>query len=111
LVYIEWGSKNFAFGFEIEWEIIKLLAIDPIQLIHPILLPLLMSQVILLTKFFRKNLPKIFFNSAFIFLTLLVIFILTIGVLKLNWKIISSTIPYLILSYFILKKQIKKNDP
>jgi len=102
LIYLEWGTNNYAFGFTIEWLIIKQIVQNPNQLLHPILFPLLMSQIIFLIDLFVRKTHKILYYSAFVFLSLLVIFVFVIGILKLNWKIILSTLPYLTVSFIVL---------
>jgi len=47
--YLNWGGENHAFLFQIEWEIIKKLCSDPAQVIHPLIIIPVLSQVIIIT--------------------------------------------------------------
>lgn len=99
--YLNWGGENHAFLFQIEWEIIKKLCSDPAQVIHPLIIIPVLSQVIIIT--FGLFIPKV--RPVFIGiigLFLLFIFIFLGGFLSANLWMILSGVPFVISSILFI---------
>jgi len=96
--YLEWSGNQHIFLFEAEIEIFSKLFINPKSVIHPfIILPIIAQFLLLITLFQNKPSKKITYISIF-GLGLLVYFLLFVGLISLNYKIIISTIPFVLLS-------------
>jgi len=96
--YLEWSGKNHMFLFEAEIEILSKLFINPKSVIHPFIILPVISQFLLLFTLFQKTAStKLTYISIF-GLDLLLGFMLFVGLVSLNYKIVISTIPFVLLS-------------
>ncbi len=100
--YLEWGGENYSFLYQIEFDILGKLFSDPASVIHPFIIIPLIGQVLLLISLFQKEPNSILVYSGLGCLTLLLGFMLFIGALGTNLKIILSTLPFLVLSVLIV---------
>ena len=99
--YLNWGGENHAFLFQIELEIIKKLCFDPAQVIHPLIIIPVLSQVIIIT--FGLFIPKVRpVYIGIIGLFLLFIFIFLGGFLNSNLWVILSAVPFVISSILFI---------
>ena len=99
--YLNWGGENYAFLFQIELEIIKKICSDPAQVIHPLIIIPLLSQVIIIT--FGLFIPKVRpVYIGIIGLFLLFIFIFLAGFLSANLWVILSAVPFAISSILFI---------
>ena len=107
--YLEWPNHSM-FVFEAEYDIFSKTESLFNNLMHPIILLGLIIQLLLLLGFVLKYFNKKINNIAVLLLSILVLFIFLIGVLDWNYKIITSTTPFLILAgiYFTKLRKIKK---
>ncbi len=98
---LNWGGENHAFLFQIELEIIKKLCSDPAQVIHPLIIIPVLSQVIIIT--FGLFIPKVRpVYIGIIGLFLLFIFIFLAGFLSSNLWVILSAVPFVISSILFI---------
>ena len=99
--YLNWGWENHAFLFQIELEIIKKICSDPAQVIHPLIIIPVLSQVIIIT--FGLFIPKVRpVYIRIIGLFLLFIFIFLAGFLSANLWVILSAVPFVISSILFI---------
>lgn len=107
--YLEWPNHSM-FVFEAEYDIFSKTESLFNNLMHPIILLGLITQLLLLLGFVLKYFNKKMNNIAVLLLSILVLFIFLIGILDWNYKIITSTTPFLILAgiYFTKLRKIKK---
>ena len=107
--YLEWPNHSM-FVFEAEYDIFSKTESLFNNLMHPIILLGLITQLLLLLGFVLKYFNKKINNIAVLLLSILVLFIFFVGVLDWNYKIITSTTPFLILAgiYFTKLRKIKK---
>ncbi|HRG00439.1 MAG: hypothetical protein U0W65_02325 [Bacteroidia bacterium] len=108
LGYLEWGGNNHILLFQAEAEIFSKLLYDPQSVIHPLILMPLAGQVLLLITLFQKTPNKRLTYIAIGSLGLLLGFMLFIGLIDLNLKIIISTIPFLTVSVYTILQLKKK---
>ena len=94
--YLEWGGDNHVFLFQGETEIIIKLFTNPASVIHPFILLPLVGQIFLLITLFQKSPGKILTYFSITSLGLLLGFMFVIGLLSMNFKIVLSTIPFMI---------------
>ena len=96
LGYLEWGKNQNVFLAHAEWDILKKIATSPLSVVHPLIIIPMLSQCLLLFTLFQKKPSKIITYLAIIGLGILFGFISLAGLLSLNIKIVSSTLPFLI---------------
>lgn len=107
LGYLEWGGGNKAFLFEMEMEVISRLFSNPGSIIHPLTILPMIGQLMLIFSLWREPFYKKLAFWGLGLIAILLVFILVVGVISLNWKIVVSVIPFLILSgmfYFLNRK-------
>ncbi|MBL7789511.1 MAG: hypothetical protein JNL75_06715 [Chitinophagales bacterium] len=107
LGYLEWGGGNKAFLFEMEMEVISRLFSNPGSIIHPLTILPMIGQLMLIFSLWREPFYKKMAFWGLGLIAILLVFILVVGVISLNWKIVVSVIPFLILSgmfYFLNRK-------
>ena len=110
LGYLEWGDNNTMFLFEAEYEVIYKLIFNTKEAIHPFTILPLLGQLVLLINLFLKKPIKWSVYVAIAMLGLLLAFIFFIGILNLNWKLIISTLPFLVLSFLLIKALRKPSN-
>jgi hypothetical protein len=94
--YLEWGGNNHLFLFQAEGEIFSKLISDPKSVIHPFILLPIIGQALLLITLFQKTPQKLISYISIGSLGVLLAFMLIVGIMSLNLKIIVSTIPFLV---------------
>lgn len=107
LGYLEWGGGNKAFLFEMEMEVISRLFSNPGSIIHPLTILPMIGQLMLIFSLWREPFYKKLAFWGLGLIAILLVFILVVGIISLNWKIVVSVIPFLILSgmfYFLNRK-------
>lgn len=96
--YLEWSGNQHIFLLEAEIEIFSKLFINPKSVIHPfIILPIIAQFLLLITLSQKTPSKKLTYISIF-GLGLLLGFVLFVGLVSLNYKIVISTIPFVLLS-------------
>ncbi|MBL0340067.1 MAG: hypothetical protein IPP71_03605 [Bacteroidetes bacterium] len=96
--YLEWGDNRHMFLFQAEGEILSKLVTDPLSVIHPFTLLPLAGQILLFITLFQNKPNKVLTYISIGSLGILLAFMLVVGVMSLNYKIIASTIPFLLVS-------------
>lgn len=96
--YMEWGGGNSAFIFEVE-KTIFLKDSDLLQtLTHPLIMFGLIGQLLVLVSAFTEGKKRIWLAWIGMgLLSVIVFFVLLAGALSVNWKVIGSVIPFLML--------------
>lgn len=100
--YLEWGGNNFAFLFQSEYDIFRLLFTDPKSIVHPFVLLPLFGQILLLIALFQEKPSKILIYIGIVCLGLLLGFMFFIGITSMNFKILISTLPFLATTIYTL---------
>jgi len=106
--YLEWGTENKMFLFQGEWEVLVKLFQDPVAAAHPFTLMPLFGQILLLITLFQKEPGKILTFIGLACLSLLLLFMFLIGILSLNFKILLSTIPFIITGVLVMIESRRK---
>lgn len=107
--YLEWGQGNASFLYETEWVMLKKIFTDPQSVLHPFTLLPFAGQLLLLISLFLKKTNKKLIYSGIICLAVLLIFMMFVGLLALNFKIVLSIIPFIFFSIAV-HRQIKRNS-
>ena len=95
--YLEWGAGNKTFLFEGEYEVLSKLFTDPKSVVHPFTLLPLLGQILLL-----KNPSKTMTYVGIACLGVLLGLMFFIGIMALNFKILISTLPFLLISFYTI---------
>ena len=110
LGYLEWSGNSHSFLFQTEAEIFSKILTNPISAIHPFTILPLIGQVILIITLFQRTPNKTLTYISIGCLGILLGFMFVIGLMSLNYKIISSTIPFIVVSILAIRHFRNKND-
>ena len=109
LGFLEWGGNNHSFLFQAETELISKLFTAPTSAIHPFTMLPLLGQLALIVTLFQRRPNKTLTYISIGCLGILLGFMFVIGLMSINFKIILSTIPFLVVSILTIRHN-KKND-
>lgn len=101
--FLEWGGNNQAFLFEAELDVLSRSFTDPVAVIHPLTLLPMAGQIVLLITLFQDNPGRRLTFCGITGLGLLITLMLVIGLIGLNWKIVASTLPFLLVARLALR--------
>jgi len=102
--YLEWGKGNHSFLFEAEYEVLYKLFTDPRTAVHAFSLIPLFGQILLLVTLFQAKPVKILFYVAICSLGLLLGFMFLIALLEMNFKILLSVLPFIVIAIFTIRE-------
>lgn len=106
--YLEWGGGNKIFLFQAEQEIFVKLFQDPLSVAHPFTLLPLFGQLILLFTLFQRSPGRILTLMGLGCLSILLSFMFLIGLISFNFKILVSTVPFLVVGILTIMELRKK---
>lgn len=106
--YLEWGGDNKMFLFQGEFEVLTKLYQDPVAAAHPFTLLPLFEQLILLFTLYQKTPGKILTLVGLGCLSVLLVFMFLIGLISLNYKILLSTLPFLVMGILVIMELRRK---
>ena len=101
--YLEWGGNNHLFIAEAEREIILKLYTETNSVIHPLILLPISGQLLLLFTLIQKKTNRMLSFIGITAMGCLLYFMLFVGIISLNYKIIISTLPFFLLSIYSVK--------
>ncbi len=101
--YLEWGQDNHQFLFQSEAEIISKLFTDPMSMLHPFTILPLFGQILLIITLFQKQPGRIMTYTAIACIGILLLLMFVIGIISMNFKILFSTLPFLILGFITIR--------
>ena len=111
--YLEWSGNSHLFLFQAEGEIFLKLFTDPVSVLHPFTILPMLGQLFLLITLFQQQPGKRITYIGIGSLGLLLGFMFVIGIISLNFKIVLSTIPFLVIAVIAIKyyrKVDRKNN-
>lgn len=100
--YLEWGERK-EFIFQMEFDILQKLVVNPTSIIHPLVVLPLIGQIILLLALLKTNTHKYLVLIGIFGIFLLFAMIFIVGVLSMKFKIMFSVVPFFILALIWLK--------
>lgn len=100
--YLEWGKDNKSFLFQAETEVLAKLFSDPASVLHPFTLLPLFGQLILLFTLFQKEPGRLLTYIGLGCLGILLLLMFVIGLISMNFKILISTIPFLVTGVYVI---------
>lgn len=107
LGYLEWGKDESIFLLEGEILIISKLFTDFTSVIHPFILLPMAGQILLIVTLFQKSPSRLLTYLGLGSIGILLFIMFLIGLLSLNYKILFSTIPFLVTGFFVIMKNRK----
>ena len=105
--YLEWGQNRKMFLFQLEIEIFSKSLKDSVSIIHPFILLPLLGQVLLLFTLFQKIPGKTLTYIGMGGIGILLALLFLVGCLNRNLYVISSAIPFFVISYFTIRHNRK----
>ena len=109
--YLEWGKDYKLFLFQVEAEIISKLFINPVSVIHPFTILPLTGQLVLLVTLFQKKPNKVLTFIGIGGLGVLLGLMFVIGLIALKFKILFSTIPFLVIAFLTIRYYSRLRKP
>lgn len=109
LGYLEWGGGNRIFLFEVEAELFSKLFSDPVAVLHPFTVLPMIGQLLLVITLFQKQPGKWLTYSGIACIGLLLVFMLLIGLMSINVKLIGSTLPFLVVAILTVRELRKRS--
>lgn len=106
--FLEWGENKTMFLIQVEAEIFSTILKDPGSLIHPFILLPLLGQILLLLTLVQKNPNKIMTYLGIGGIGIIMALIFLIGCLNINFMMLLSTIPFLVISFYTIRHHMKK---
>jgi heme A synthase len=110
ICYLEWGQDMSGFLFQMEYDLFADASNSISSFLHPLILLPFIGQVVLLVSMFLRKPHRKLTLVVIAFLGVLVFMVLLVGVLSLNFKIIISAFPFVLISayyVFSFQKRIK----
>lgn len=101
--YLEWGGGNSAFLIEAEIEVLAKIFSDPMSVLHLLTVLPLLGQGLLALTLILKHENKILTLFGIGGIGALMLLIFFIGCIDINFKMIFSTLPFLITGGMIIK--------
>jgi hypothetical protein len=108
--YLEWGGGNHSFLFQAEYEVVSKLFTDPASVLHPFTVLPIIGQVLLLITLFQRQPNKILTYVGIAGLAILLSFIFLVGALSLNFKIILTALPFLVIAIITIRHYRRTQD-
>lgn len=105
LGYLEWGKDQSTFLIEAEYEIFTPLFVDPLSVMHPFILIPMAGQLVLIFTLFQKKPSRILTFLGMACIAILLLFMLIIGILGPNFKVLASTLPFLITGILVMRER------
>ena len=98
------------FLFEAEWDLLKKAIEEPASVVHPFTVLPFLGQVLLFITLFQKQPDKRLTLIGIALLGMLLVLLFLIGIMTLNFRILFSTLPFLILAFITIIAFRKKNQ-
>jgi len=108
--YLEWSGNNQIFLYQAEIEVLTKLFTNPTSILHPFTILPILGQLCLIASIFQSKPNKKLIYFSILALGILLVFMFIVGIMALNYKIIISTIPFILVSFFTIRYYKEKPD-
>jgi hypothetical protein len=106
--YLEWPPDNHRFIFQLEADLLRIACNNIMSVAHPFIILPFAGQLFLLISLFQAS-PRRWLTLTGVFCTgILMLLFLLIGLLEANSRMIASTLPFILISLFVLKFHLQK---
>jgi hypothetical protein len=106
--YLEWPPDNHGFIFQLEAEILQIAKTNASSVAHPFILLPFTGQVLLLISLFQSPPKRWLTLTGMLCIGLLMLLLFAIGMLTTHAGIVASTLPYLLISFFVVRINFQK---
>lgn len=106
--YLEWPPNNSMFIYEGEAKIFSMTDKWMDNFTHPVILLGLLAQILVLLGAMILNFNKRLNSLGVVLLGILVLLFFVVGLMSSNYKIVGSTLPYLVLEIYYFMTLRKK---
>ena len=100
--HLEWGQNKQLFLFEAEAEIFTKMLTEPLSVLHPLTVLPLVGQLLLLFTLFQKKQSKLLVYLGIAGLGILLALMFFIGIIDLNFSILLSTAPFMVVAFLTI---------
>jgi type IV secretory pathway VirB6-like protein len=107
LGYLQWGTDQSSFLFQAEWEVLRKLFTHPIEALHPFTVLPMLGQILLLVSLFQAKPSKVLTFLGIGGIGLLLVLLFFIGLISLNFPILGSVIPFMVVAFFAIRIQMR----
>lgn len=101
--YLEWGTDQSYFLFQMEWQVIQEIVKNPAAFLHPFVAIPFIGQLLLITALFSKTPKKKLVYVGMIGIAVIVLMILLVSIISGRYAMSLSTIPYFMVSTFSIR--------
>ncbi len=108
--YLEWGTDQSSFLYEAAYQVLFQADSYRSNFSHPLILLPFVGLLILLALLFQKAPQRRWVIAGLLLPGILVLFLLFVGVLSRNLRIIASTLPFLTSAVWVLRLFGRKNS-
>lgn len=106
--YLEWGTDQQAFLFQVEMELLLKIGNDIKAFLHPFILIPLAGQLMILYSLFQRTPGRKLSLIGLACLSTIMLLLFFIGLITLNIKILLSALPFIITGIFVLRYNWKR---
>ena len=106
--YLEWPNDHHGFLFQLINELLFGPARSFKNFLHPAILLPLIGYLLLIYTLFQKLPSRILSFTGLACISVIMIILLIIGILNLNFRIMLSTIPFMIIGVLVLRYNWKR---
>ncbi len=101
--YLEWGKGSHVFIFQAEADLFVKLVADPLSVLHPLIIIPFLGQILILVSVFQRNPGRLLTLLGLGCLSIIILFLFFIGIISPNFRILISTVPFIVTAIFVLK--------
>jgi hypothetical protein len=105
--YLEWGTDQRCFLFQVECTVFFQKSADSLS--HPFILLPLIGQILLLVTLFQKTPSRTLTLAGLACLSLIMLFLLVIGIMSAKLLIAASALPFILTGIFVLRAHTKRS--
>ena len=110
LCYLEWGTDKHYFIFQMEYLFFFSTENISESFKHPLILLPFIGQLLLIISVFQKKPSAKIILTGLLMLSALVFMIALAGALSINLKMVSSTLPFIVIGVFFVIRFFKKDN-
>jgi hypothetical protein len=108
--YLEWPPDNHGFIFELEADLFRIASNNIMSVAHPFILLPFAGQLLLLITLFQSPPRRWLTVTGMLCTGILLLLFLLVGLLKANIWMVASTLPFILISFFVLKFHFQRKS-
>jgi hypothetical protein len=104
------GNRQQYILFQAEAEVFRKFFVNPLNVIYPFVLLPLFGQMVLVFTLFQKTPNRVLSLTGLSALSILMLLIFFIGIISFKWKILASSLLFIITGVFAVRVYRKKAE-